>query len=48
MKAETRDFMKRYSAKSVGNLVKSMCSDHNLKAKDLQELKEWLQSQGVK
>ena len=47
MRIETGDFMKRYSVNSVGNLVKTLYNDQNLLPEDLQELKDWLEMQGV-
>ena len=48
MRIETGDFMKRYSVKSVGNLLKTLYDDKNLLPEEMQELKEWLDMKGVK
>lgn len=39
---ETGNFLKRYAGNSIGNLVKTLCSDSGLSSEDLQELRRWL------
>lgn len=39
---ETNNFLKRYSGNSIGNLVKTLYSEGELSANDLDELKNWL------